>query len=29
MIGQSVHEDNEQWQVGLNNQEGKHQVEKI
>ena len=28
MIGQSVHEDNEQQQVELNNQEGKHQVEK-
>lgn len=28
MIGQSVHEDNEQQQVELNNQEGKPQVEK-
>ena len=28
MIGQSEHEDNEQRQVGLNNQEEKHQVEK-
>lgn len=28
MIGQSEREGNGQQQVGLNNQEGKHQVEK-